>query len=430
MTTKGMMNKRSFCRLMLMAATMSAALSACKTELYDEKEYTDYINSMSPVDSIDQQHQWELTTDYRLTLTANAGSDMDQVQVYTANPLTDKSAELMNQQTISDGSTVSLTVSAPTALQTMYAALVDANKHCYVKAFSAGQTEVDFTGATEGQLLSNLRVQTFTYLYEEGMPEVDDYDYNDLVLRLTTERTGAREITMSVTIEAVGASRQLAGAIRLLGYQYADIDSVSIATALDFNEGVPQGSLFVFDKTENLLEGRNGEAVVNLFIDAHWAIDTYQASIDGLFMRQKYNVSTGSGNGFQQTVSPTQKYVIHFKSEAGLNDFTLNSLDPFIITEYNSGRWEAHMDHLRNAQVLFEYKLSDTKKLPWALKVPMRNFRYPLEGYPIGYKKRSDGGSSIIYGAYMRQGYSFGEWAEDHTRFLDWYLYPNTAYVK
>ena len=28
-----------------------------------------------------------------------------------------------------------------------------------------------------------------------------------------------------------------------------------------------------------------------------------------------------------------------------------------------------------------------------------------------------------MMGAYATLGHSFGEWAEDHTRFLDWYLY-------
>lgn len=425
-----MKNMRCLCQIALAATVAAAIVSSCKTELYDEEKYTEYIKYMSPVDSVDQQHQWQLTTDYLLTLTANAGSGMERVQVYTANPLTDTSAELMNQQSISDGGTVQLTVSAPTILQTMYAALTDADGRGYVKAFSTGQTEVDFSGATEGRLLQGLQPQAFTYLYEEKLPEVDDYDYNDLVLRITTERTGVREVTVGVTIMAVGASRQLAGAIRLLGYQYADIDSITTATGSTFNEGVPQGSMFVFDKIDNLLEGRNGEAVMNLFIDAHWAMGFNLGADYGLFVRKKYNVSNYNDEQFQLKATRTQNYVIHFKSEAGLNNFTLNSLDPFIITEYNSGRWETHMDHLRSAQVLFEYKVSDIKDLPWALKIPMRNFRYPLEGCEIGFKKRTETGTVAMFGAYMTAGHSFGEWAEDHTRFLDWYLYPDAMQVK
>jgi hypothetical protein len=30
-----------------------------------------------------------------------------------------------------------------------------------------------------------------------------------------------------------------------------------------------------------------------------------------------------------------------------------------------------------------------------------------------------------MFGAYTTIGHSFGEWAEDHNNFLDWYLYPN-----
>ena len=227
---------------------LTVGLASCKKELYDEEKYEQYIKYMSKVDSVDQQHQWQLTSNYLVNFTANVGTDIRRVQVYTANPLTDQSAELMNQAYVSNGETVSLMLTAPTILNTFYAALVDGSGHCYVKSLAKGQTNLDFSGATEGTLLSGLQPQAFTYLFEENIPEVGDYDYNDLVLRLAVERTGQREATIHVTIVAVGADHQLAGAIRLLGYKYADIDSVRTTTGTTFNEGVPQGSMFVFDR--------------------------------------------------------------------------------------------------------------------------------------------------------------------------------------
>jgi hypothetical protein len=65
------------------------------------------------------------------------------------------------------------------------------------------------------------------------------------------------------------------------------------------------------------------------------------------------------------------------------------------------------------------------KDLPWALMVPQADFLYPLEGYEIGYRKKTESGKVAMFGAYTTIGHSFGEWAEDHNNFLDWYLYPN-----
>ena len=111
-------------------------------------------------------------------------------------------------------------------------------------------------------------------------------------MRISTERTGKKELTIHVTIVAVGSDRQLAGALRLVGRRYEDIQTVGTIGAESFNDGVPEGSRYVFDNTDMLVQGNNGEAVINLFIDAHWAM-TFDAYVEyGLFTRKKYNVST------------------------------------------------------------------------------------------------------------------------------------------
>ena len=141
-------------------------------------------------------------------------------------------------------------------------------------------------------------------------------------------------------------------------------------------------------------------------------------------------MSNSNDDNFQLKALRTLSYVVYFKTELGMNSFTLDKLDPFVITEYNSGHWETHMDNYRHAQVLYEYSVSDIKDLPWALKVPMRSFRHPLEGCEIGFKKRTDTGVSAMFGAYMTMGHSFGEWAEDRNNYQDWYLYPTANQVK
>ena len=81
----------------------------------------------------------------------------------------------------------------------------------------------------------NYQPLSYTYLYEEEYPEPGDYDYNDLVLRVSQQRTGEKQITINVTISAVGASKMIASCIRLVGYRFQDIDSVYTTTGKSFN---------------------------------------------------------------------------------------------------------------------------------------------------------------------------------------------------
>jgi LruC domain-containing protein len=415
--------------LMIVVAILMLGMTSCDRDVYDEQKHYDIIKYLSPVDSVDQRHSWQLTTRYSFRFTADAGSDIEWVRVFTDNPLSNSKAELMGQAPISKGKTVILSVTAPTILQTFYAALVDKSGNYYVTSFTSSAINVSFDGATVGKPKGMISPQTFTYLFEENYPQPGDYDYNDLVLRVSQQRTGQKEITLNVTIAAVGAEYHMAGGIRLVGFRYQDIDSVKTTTGETFNDGVPEASLYMFPNTDILLEGRNKEAVINLFVDAHWAM-AFNISVNyGLFQRKKYNVSNSTGDNYQLRATRTLSYVIYFKDDASLNDFTLDTLDPFIITEFGGLNYETHLDIYCDAQVLYEYSTLKFKDLPWALKVPMSDFHYPLEGTEIGFKKKTDTGATALFGAYMTLGHSFGEWAEDYTKCLDWYLYPVDTYV-
>ena len=191
-------------------------------------------------------------------------------------------------------------------------------------------------------------------------------------------------------------------------------------TGVTFNDGVPAASLYLFEDTDILQKGRNNEAVINLFVDAHWAMAFDVRAEYGLFQRKKYNVSTGISTDYQLTTPRTLNYVVYFNSEEALNGFTLDSLDPFIITQYSGGRWETHLDEFRDAKTLFDYVFPLTvKDLPWALMVPYASFRYPLEGVNIGFYR-----NGALFGAYMNIGCSFGEWARDRMKCIDWYTSP------
>ena len=197
--------------------SVALGMTSCDKNVYDEKTHQELIHYYSSVDSVDQQHMWQLSQTKSLRYQVPSGSKYEQLRIYTANPITSSNAELMNQIYVSSGQSGVLQVNVPYQLTTLYAALVDGNGSLSVTSFPSSQSSVDFTEVTTGQAKSSIKPQTYTYLFEENFPEPGDYDYNDVVLRVSQQRTAVNRITVNVTIAAVGAAKQVAGCIRLVG---------------------------------------------------------------------------------------------------------------------------------------------------------------------------------------------------------------------
>ena len=437
--------RKSLIITLIAGISIVLTFTSCNKNVYDEKTHQDLIHYFSAVDSVDQQHMWMLTQSKSLRYQVPSGSKYEQLRIYSADPLTDRNAELMSQIYVSGGKSGVLSVDVPYQVTTLYAALVDESNNLIVTSFPSSQLSFDFSDASTGRAVAALNPQIYTYLFEENFPEPGDYDYNDVVLRVSHQRTAVNQITVNVTLAAVGATKQIAGCIRLVGYKFEDIDSVYTTTGVTFNDGINDQTLYPFgnifsDKAvahSLLMQGRNQEAVLNLFCDAHWAMAFNLDADYGLFTRKKYNVMDPNNdkydtNTYQSRSTRTLSYVVKFKDDNknvinSLDNFTSDMLDPFIITYYNGGNWETHVEQFKSAKVLADYSVPSFKDLPWALMVPQGDFRYPLEGYEIGYKRKTDTGVVAMFGAYTTIGHSFGEWAEDHNNYLDWYLYPNIS---
>jgi LruC domain-containing protein len=401
--------------------------SSCSTDVFDQDEYDSIVKFLSPVDSVDVNHTWNLTTIHTYNFTATGGHGATELMVFTDNPVQSKKAQLVARSDISDGQQVSLSVSVPSIQEQLFAVLADAAGNYYVTPFSTNAQNIDFSQASDAATPVKLThpYLAYTYLFEESMPQPDDYDYNDVVMQISQERTGKIIITLRVTLAAVGADGQMGAAIRLIGYNYSDIEKVTTEGNVSFNDNVPKTSKYYFDgKTDLLLKGHNDAAIVNLFQDAHWSIQPDEKKNDVLYNRRKFNVTEMHTPEASFTATRTVTYHIYFKSEEKLNDFTLDTLDPFVVKFYNNGSLEIHTYEYRDAQCMYDYSLPTTKDLPWALKVPYTEFRHTLEGTNLGFKKKG-----YMFGAYMTAGHSFGEWCEDYTRTLDWYLYPTLNMV-
>lgn len=425
----------------VMIAMMVLSAISCSKEIdFDKEKYTKFRKYVSPVDSVDQSHTWQLATSRSYQFSLNVSVGAKRLEIYSEDPVTSTNAEMMGRTFVKDGQQVTLSVSVPTMLTTLYAALVDNDGTYTVTSFSATDRYVDFSNLTaskQAPRLATPKIMAYTYCYEENYPEPGDYDFNDLVMRIALERTGQKQVDIHVTLAAVGASGQIAGAIRLVGYRYQDIESVVAKDGKTLNVDVPKLSYGLILNDDILQEGRNGngkkgygEAVINVFVDAHWAMGDDIVPINDDFRRKKYNVMRSFADPYDQTYAKTVDFTVTFKNESGLNSFTQEMIDPFIITYSMANRIETHLDEFKKAQTLYNYEDNvDFKDVPWALKIPTRFFQYPLEGTQIGFRKRTEDGTPAMFGAYMTLGHSFGEWVEDHRNCLDWYLYPTSNQV-
>jgi hypothetical protein len=182
--------------------------------------------------------------------------------------------------------------------------------------------------------------------------------------------------------------------------------------------------MIVQKQTDNLLKAMTGDAVINLFVDAHWATGDAMSTEYGMMQRKKYNVTKGTDETHQMMVPREIVYIVTFKDVASANGISMGQIDPFIYTEFNGAILETHTYTYRTVQALNSYPPSEIKSLPWAFAIPYGAFRWPIDGSTIGFYIK---GSN--FGAYKEPGHSFGEWSMDHTKALDWYLYPTENQV-
>lgn len=395
---------------------------SCKKEMFDPAIYDTLVKIMSPVDSVDPNHKWELTTSKYIIVTANAGTGTRQVQIYDDNPMFSESAQIIAQLDMTEGDRIGLSISYPNILTTLYAAAKDSMGTYTLTQFNPSNRDVDFSDPiVKRQTLTNtFRPQYYAFCYEQEFPEPGDYDYNDVVMHIALERANAREMYFRVRLAAVGGDQQLAGCLRLPDIQFEEIDTAYTVGDQTFNKNISDQVMQVLQERDLLLKGRKNEAILNLFADAHWATGDIMNEDFGMFQRKKYNVTQASSTDAQLMVPREITFVLRFKSDIRANGITLDNIDPFVIRQYNGAKMEIHTYNYRHAMAIFEYNYTDVGNLPWALMIPSGSFCHPLHGVNMGFRMK-DSNSSILFGAYSQQGHSFGEWSMNRNKCLDWY---------
>ena len=406
----------------------------CSPYQFDQERYEELVKDDSPTPNVDEDHDWMMTTTKTLVVDPSGVTDVKLIQIFTENPAVTESAEIVGGAYPSGDSKIVMNISYPNRLQVLYAAAIDSEDYYTIVPFNpASSGNIDFSNpiVKHEKMSYHYVPQTFAYLFEEEYPKPGDYDYNDVVLRISMDISGKREVRFNVQLAAVGGEKQMGAAIRLVGYKYEEIESVKTVDNASFNIGaageIPEMSSSIIKEKDLLLKSMYGEAVLNLFADAHWATGDNVITDNGMIARKRYNVSYEKSDEYGTFTPREITYIVTFKDELDVSSLSLDALDTFIIESYNGNLYEVHMHQYATAQVLYQQSPSDAHNLPWAFCVPYDKFYWPLHEVAIGFQ-------SVIYskyssGAYTKTNHSFGDWAADRTQSIDWYLYPDNSKV-
>ena len=418
-----------FCFVWALLACLGVT-SCGEQDLFNKDLYRYYVRTNYPVDTLEADHPWTLLSRYSLSVFADVSDNsISEVRIFTAHPQDNASAVMVAQADISKGGRATLTFDVAQTQGTMYAVLVARSGKYYVLPFSPTQASISFSSADtrEYTSLPEPKLQTFTYLFETSFPTAEDFDYNDVVLRITREVPQQNILQLRVTLAAVGCYKKVAGAIRLPGISYEDVDHVEIEEGKAFVEDYPQ-MLTKLDVNGPLGRARNGEAVICLFEDAHYALNNTPDESD-VIAYIPYNTDLfPDGETAANVDEQTRTYNIFLKVGVNVQGLLLADLDPFVIEDYSQINFEVHTYKYKFSEVMWEY-LGDDKQayddyLAWALAIPSGTFRYPIEKVPLGTYHNGE-----LYGAYGQKGHSFGEWGRNYRMALDWWLHPNSALV-
>jgi len=286
------------------------------------------------------------------------------------------------------------------------------------------------------------------FLFEDNFPEAGDYDFNDCVLTVNPQldANDDKKVTVTVSLDAVGATKCISGAIRLVGVTDAMLSGkqctqhfTDAAYPLYDNKNIPDGD---FTTSSDRHSGDNSSVVMLLFKDAHWAMNSVGTSNTAV-KRVFYNTMKEPDERGETVPVKTATYVFQFNNATDAQKMLDQATyDTFIVESYNGAPWEVHtvQNNRKGALVLHsdihtDYQAylnayvnpstSRSDKYTWAVMVP-GTMRYPAEWQVIGQRNRT---TQAIEGTYREAGHSFAEWAENMSNATDWYNYPTADMV-
>ena len=245
----------------------------------------------------------------------------------------------------------------------------------------------------------------YTYAFEDNFPKVGDYDFNDVVMDLSTEYTKSnnriKSIQLNVTLKAIGATKQLGAGLRLVGVSKNAIKSITFGGDKDVYRNTLAATNSIFENATT--ESGDNDIVIPIFGDAH--------KVYGYSDRSMLN--TGK---VELSQLYTLKIIIELADQTQLTPLVTNdNLDMFIAYGNLAKRSEIHLYEFRSYGAtahgnVHSENLDVAGNLTWGVKVP--EFSYPIEGV------------SII-SAYPE----FSKWAQNKLENMNWYRNPQSGKI-
>jgi LruC domain-containing protein len=294
----------------------------------------------------------------------------------------------------------------------------------------------------------------YRYCFEDNFPQPGDYDFNDCVITVTPERDG-NTVELTVSLDAVGATKHVGAAMLINGISDSDITSITCDGNMDEGyNGAPM--IYAENRGDNvfaLSDDQKGyddqgqritSLVLRLYNDAHFAMSGNDKSSERKFYNTVSPDDPKAAESYVDNTKPSRtiKYTIVLKDEDTAKKFDkAEIIDVFIVEKHNGRNYEVHTREYKFYQVLnayynsnkfTEYAGTESENYPWAISVPTSTknvFHYPIEWHSISGTKIREGVDESSYG-YTRPAYqSFKNWAVDKNQDKDWYLYPTEGLV-
>ena len=265
-------------------------------------------------------------------------------------------------------------------------------------------TGAGYTPESTGDVIT-VNPIVYTYAFEDNFPKVGDYDFNDVVMDLSTEYTKSnnriKSIQLNVTLKAIGATKQLGAGLRLVGVSKNAIKSITFSGDKDVYRNTLAATNSIFENVTT--ESGDNDIVIPIFGDAH--------KVYGYSDRSMLN--TGK---VELSQLYTLKIIIELADQTQLTPLVTNdNLDMFIAYGNLAKRSEIHLYEFRSYGAtahgnVHSENLDVAGNLTWGVKVP--EFSYPIEGV------------SII-SAYPE----FSKWAQNKLENINWYRNPQSGKI-
>ena len=410
--------KQNHITLLLLCAGALLTATSCKKDLFDEEIYNTAVAYNFMIDNADPDHDWCLTH-YSATTIRKSDNIVNRVQLLDANPYVTADAQIVAESMVF-GSGERLAYTVPVTNTSLFLVGYDVygNDLGYISVpFATPSLSVSAEDFLKPGAIKTPTYQKFTYIYESDFPIPGDFDYNDMVLRISKKHPELGNmfvVDLTVTLEACGADEVYGAAIQLVGINYDDITKVEIVDGQAMDTGYPLSRTFT--SGDVLTRGRQGEAVINLFESAQWALGRTTDELGDIAVIH-YNVSRNTSEKSKVVAPVTTTYRIRFKDSDVAHSMTFDRIDPFIIHESSSGGiWEVHTFAHKFDATLQNINTEAYRKnnVSWSLIIPMADFRYTRYGMPLG-SYNSDNGE--VFGAYD----GFTGWMRNRLTNRDWY---------